>query len=261
MPDHSAASLAYNHLLSTKSIRLDPIVSAKTKYQFFELARMEDPDLEEWASILSPDLSVLDSFHSRPQLPRYSYKPLSNANSIRLLAFTSSATTSRSIIQARIFEADLDSAIKYEALSYAWGDPSDKVPISLDSCTLQVTTNLYWFLWRLHQQLEQNREEYYYWANQIYIDQENNERSQQVALMGRIYSSSQRTLVWLGNVEGGASPAIAILQQLDQLGTDGGMQLGRLLKDAVTILRKVSDLTDGKYSLPRYYGTHPKLFI
>ena len=84
----------------------------------------------------------------------------------------------------------------YEALSYCWGDPSDKIPIECNgSGGLAITKNLHSALLRL-QLPNQLR---LIWADAICINQEDTEeRGSQVRLMKDIYRFASSVVVWLG---------------------------------------------------------------
>lgn len=85
--------------------------------------------------------------------------------------------------------------IPYEAISYVWGSDTKDHVIFLDGKTHRITNNL---SVSLHQCRlpDQSRA---LWADSICIDQDKiDEKSHQVYMMGRIYASSQRTLICLG---------------------------------------------------------------
>jgi Heterokaryon incompatibility protein (HET) len=84
---------------------------------------------------------------------------------------------------------------KYKALSYTWGDLQITLPICVDGCILSSTLNLESAL----RQFRQRNEVVILWIDAICINQlDNGERTQQVALMGDIYSQSQEVVIWLG---------------------------------------------------------------
>ncbi|RSL74295.1 hypothetical protein CEP53_000377 [Fusarium sp. AF-6] len=87
---------------------------------------------------------------------------------------------------------------KYAALSYLWGDPEDQEIITVQGHKVKVTKNLAAALSRLRRG-QSSLETEYLWADAICIDQTNHaERSQQVQLMGRIYSSAVVVYSWVG---------------------------------------------------------------
>jgi hypothetical protein len=80
-------------------------------------------------------------------------------------------------------------------ISYVWGDPKDTLPIFLDGHIFNVTTNLESALRHLRWKDAVQT----FWIDAICINQSDNlERSQQVSLMGNIYSLVQQTVIYLG---------------------------------------------------------------
>ncbi|KAK4228914.1 heterokaryon incompatibility protein-domain-containing protein [Podospora fimiseda] len=100
-------------------------------------------------------------------------------------------------IECRLVDADLDvDNDGYEALSYVWGDVSETTPIQVNGNTLQIGKNLRCALLNLRL-ADRPR---ILWVDAICINQEDlDERNQQVSIMGRIYQSAQRTVVFLGD--------------------------------------------------------------
>ena len=89
----------------------------------------------------------------------------------------------------------LDSENAYNALSYVWGDPSDKRQIICDGKTCLINVNLFYALSRMRS----TRADVLLWADALCIDQANDtEKTNQVRMMGDIYSQAQLVVVWLG---------------------------------------------------------------
>jgi len=85
--------------------------------------------------------------------------------------------------------------MKYEALSYAWGDSSNKCKLFIGSETLAITKNLDIALRHLRRQ-HQGRT---LWVDAICINQGNNhEKNHQVRQMRDIYANASSVLIWLG---------------------------------------------------------------
>lgn len=85
--------------------------------------------------------------------------------------------------------------IPYEAISYVWGSDAKNHIILLSGKTHRITASL---SDALHQCRFPNQSRAL-WADSICIDQDKlEEKNHQVYMMGRIYSSSQRTLICLG---------------------------------------------------------------
>ncbi|KAH7562907.1 hypothetical protein BM1_02427 [Bipolaris maydis] len=98
-------------------------------------------------------------------------------------------------VVCRLLQVELREGLKYEALSYVWGDMSQTTPIQVDDLTLQIGESLRSALMDLRRPMESR----VLWADAICIDQSNiHERAKQVGIMGDIYTQATRTVVWLG---------------------------------------------------------------
>lgn len=151
------------------------------------------------ASIVAPDQS---SF----------YTPLPSATSFRLLHFKNADTSTDDLV-CNLEVHEISQAPPYRALSYTWGQPyyskSRGEKEALQEFTLfyywircngrvfRMTKNLFNALTTLVNTLELE----YLWVDAICINQTDIEieRPQQVRLMGRIYTSADEVLMWLGH--------------------------------------------------------------
>ncbi|KAH7083785.1 heterokaryon incompatibility protein-domain-containing protein [Paraphoma chrysanthemicola] len=83
----------------------------------------------------------------------------------------------------------------YEALSYVWGDPQTDRFIHCPTGKIPIAANLSQAL--LH--IRSSDRTRVLWVDAVCIDQNNvQERSHQVSIMGSIYSHARQVLVWLG---------------------------------------------------------------
>lgn len=99
-------------------------------------------------------------------------------------------------IVLRLVQCWPHSAPPFDALSYVWGDQKRKTTITLDAQPFEVTVNLHWALQRTRDP-HQTR---VIWADAICINQVDlQERSQQVAMMGSIFSNARQVLVCTGD--------------------------------------------------------------
>ena len=90
---------------------------------------------------------------------------------------------------------DMKHRVKYDALSYCWGDAVDTRPIYIDGLPFDVRLNLYSALHHLRDD-EGVRP---LWVDAICINQNDIlEKNQQVARMQQIYASAQHVFIWLG---------------------------------------------------------------
>ncbi|KAG2370259.1 hypothetical protein BDR07DRAFT_1370817 [Suillus spraguei] len=129
---------------------------------------------------------------------QFCYQPLSTSSSIRLLRIRKFVST----LEFDLIEANLANNPVYDALSYTWHleeqssatsevDSESGGFISCNGMKLGVTANLRDGLLRL----EQLRQETLIWIDAICINQQDlEERSAQVDMMGRIFRSA-RTVV------------------------------------------------------------------
>ncbi|KAJ4299110.1 hypothetical protein N0V90_004354 [Kalmusia sp. IMI 367209] len=89
----------------------------------------------------------------------------------------------------------IDDAPSFEALSYVWGRPTPAVEVLCDGEPISIQPELASALSRLR--LQQHTR--IVWADAICINQNDvEERNNQVSLMGSIYPSATRVIVWLG---------------------------------------------------------------
>jgi ankyrin repeat protein len=101
---------------------------------------------------------------------------------------------------------------KYTALSYAWGNPGSEYRISLNGRQVKVRRNL----WRFLSQVRQHPAVLFdlVWIDALCIEQDDDdERTHQVALMGEIYKSAERVIAWLGPSYSGSDQAMHDLQR------------------------------------------------
>lgn len=141
----------------------------------------------------------------------YQYKPLTDNHSFRILCLSPPRGDGRIEGSLLIAEFPLHQApISYEALSYVWGDPNDKVDIICDGRTLSITANLENALRRVR--LATNVR--LVWADGICINQEDvQERISQVQKMAFIYLRATRVLAWIGH-DDGAETACRLIKKL-----------------------------------------------
>lgn len=166
---------------------------------------MADDDTETNSSSESVALSnTSDAHHFQdfdPVLPKITdvlhggppYLPLVSPRWIRLLYLLPGSFDSE--IQGFLIQVCLDSNVKYEALSYVWGDPTKTIPITLADEPFPVTVTLEAAL----RHLRDGEAARILWIDALCINQADiPERNQQVANMGTIYEKAANVVVWLG---------------------------------------------------------------
>lgn len=88
-----------------------------------------------------------------------------------------------------------DQAVNYETVSYAWGNDTHRLSMTVDGCSLSVPVNTVAALRRLRL-LDRPRR---IWIDAVCIDQQNvDERNHHVAMMREIYSNASENLIYLG---------------------------------------------------------------
>lgn len=124
----------------------------------------------------------------------YHYRSLdSEQRQIRLITLEPGAWSNP--ICCTIKTVFFDSKPEYDALSYVWGDAKNLKTIRLDNHPFEVTENL----WIVLRRLRDPNTHLSLWIDAICINQmDKAEKSQQVAMMGEIYSSCLSTRIWLG---------------------------------------------------------------
>lgn len=99
----------------------------------------------------------------------------------------------------------------YEAISYCWAEVSSTATIELNGTPVDVPGSAA----KVLRQFRLQSGSRILWIDAVCINQEDlNERSQQVALMGQIYRASQGTLVWLGDSNGATERTLRTLNRI-----------------------------------------------
>ncbi|KAF9880376.1 heterokaryon incompatibility protein [Colletotrichum karsti] len=107
---------------------------------------------------------------------------------------------------------DLTTPVSYTALSYTWGPPVFDADFECDGHQKKITKSLESAL--LHFRREDRS--VVMWIDQICIDQSNNEeKSQQIPLMSRIYERALNTAIWMGDTSDGSDAAVKLLDDIN----------------------------------------------
>ena len=145
----------------------------------------------------------------------YRYQPLPSSSDslsegfIRLLELQPGQGSEQ--IECNLRSVPLLEDLRYEALSYTWGDPNIVYYISLEGCQFGVASNLLSAL--LH--LRQRDKPRILWIDAVCIDQTNSdEKTSQVLLMRRIYETAMRVLIWLGEGSEECSLGLTLIPKL-----------------------------------------------
>ncbi|KAI1439857.1 heterokaryon incompatibility protein-domain-containing protein [Annulohypoxylon stygium] len=155
---------------------------------------------------------------SEGQLLKYTYEPLPKGDYFRLLNLEPGVGDEPLVTSIHTSELRSNShEYHFEAISYVWGSDTKDQVITVDGSPLPITSNLRDSL----RQVRLPDKPRQIWADSICIDQTNNaEKGQQVAAMGRIYQTSECTLICLRCEEEFRQHAInaaAIIQEVDKM--------------------------------------------
>jgi hypothetical protein len=135
----------------------------------------------------------------------YEYDELPQDDTIRYL--TLHAGSGNDPLRCSLHTAPMPKT-EFEALSYVWGSDVRDQQIICDGRTLALTTNLFLVLQRVRQPDAPRK----IWADLISINQEDlDEKSHQVAIMGQIYRHASRVLIHMGNDDMGHGPQVCSL--------------------------------------------------
>jgi len=130
-----------------------------------------------------------------PSIPRYIYTPLKGNQSIRLINLLAGNHDEPLLCTLR--EIDLGDPCEYEAISYIRGNATTEISVTSETGmrSIEIPHNLEAALLRYRLQDKPRL----LWADSICIDQEDlDERSQQVKIMGQIYQKAACVQIWLG---------------------------------------------------------------
>ncbi|KAF4427476.1 Heterokaryon incompatibility 6 OR allele [Fusarium acutatum] len=146
---------------------------------------------------------------------------------IRLLDLYPSQGLVDSRLIGRLYTTSIESPSPYIALSYVWGlgDKTQSIDVSTlnddEETFILITESLETAL----QHFRKPDEVITLWIDQICINQaDNKEKSQQVAMMGSIYSSATQVLVWLGPAQDGSDELMGVWQSIGQKSEEFGLE-------------------------------------
>jgi hypothetical protein len=115
------------------------------------------------------------------------------------------------------------SGLEFIAISYAWGDPLDSIPIQVNRKSVRITRTLESALrhiQKLRFRESQNSDGHNHvdrklaiWADALCIDQSTTlEKNHQVALMKSIYEKATQVVVWLGDSDESSEEAVKFIK-------------------------------------------------
>ncbi|KAF2181322.1 HET-domain-containing protein [Zopfia rhizophila CBS 207.26] len=179
----------------------------------------------------------------------YQYEPLPD-DFIRLLHLIPGENEDPVTVQ--LVSVPLGEAPSFEALSYVWGDRLNTTEIECGQRPFSIRTNLRDALYHLRHPTEIKL----LWADAICINQEDDaERSRQVRLMGLIYWTADRVIVWLG-MDDDACPASEMFSLIRDVSELASKQLTEQLESG-NAMPEVSLEELSQYDVERWkkFGT------
>lgn len=127
----------------------------------------------------------------------------------------------------------LSSCESFYALSYVWGDDSERATIMINGLEISITASLYLALRQLRRLFDGQEEIVRVWADGACINQKDKgEVSSQVALMGTIYRQAQCVIVWLGEEGDDSSLALSMMARWSKVYNDMKKQKRTIPEDA-----------------------------
>ncbi|KPI46045.1 uncharacterized protein AB675_682 [Cyphellophora attinorum] len=128
--------------------------------------------------------------------PHPAYQPLPSPTSTRLLCLEPGKEGS--ILKFSLKVVDLSDNPEYIAISYTWGEDGGNHSILVDGTSIHVWPNLYACLC----QMRTTSATLPFWIDCFSINQaDQDEKSQQVAMIGRVFSQAAEVRAWLGEHE------------------------------------------------------------
>lgn len=137
---------------------------------------------------------------------KYDFTPLQSSRDFRVLELEP-AQQENEPLRCRLQNASIDDEHKpsYEALSYVWGSPDKTHGIRSGKAIIPCTVNCHAALRALRHKSKHRL----LWVDAICINQDSAlEKSAQVRLMGEIYASCTRVVIWLGTTNGKSEIAL-----------------------------------------------------
>lgn len=148
------------------------------------------------SSLADPEEAVSTNANEAAQetAERPLYQPLPRKTSTRLVVLYPGHGNDP--IRCSLLLVDLDASPHYVAISYTWSEAGDKAEILLDGHRVLIRRNLY----NCVRTMRDHSSLMYLWIDALSISQSDlDEKSQQVGMIGRIFSQAYEVRAWLGD--------------------------------------------------------------
>jgi hypothetical protein len=160
------------------------------------------------------------------------YSPLDySTGEIRLLTIQPHNLSSTRL-RCELRQVPLDKTLKFQALSYVWGDESVKHSIVINGENIDIRPNLYSALCHIQGQYTDLNLR----CDALCINQkDDNERNRQVLRMRDIYGNAERVIIWLGEEQQKSDLAMKNIQDWDNFFPSLIEQPSLLLRPELTV--------------------------
>jgi hypothetical protein len=161
-----------------------------------EPIRLDDTEVDDSFATGDEEENQLVTDRRTPLPETFRHRPLSGPDDFRCLLLKS-AKDKDAIIQCELYHLGTDTPAFYDAVSYCWEGQTPTEPILCDNQIFLVTANCMALLKHLRRRWVGRL----LWVDAICIDQtkeREQERNQQLQIMGQIYSRATNVLIWLG---------------------------------------------------------------
>lgn len=145
----------------------------------------------------------------------YTYENLSKSQPEIRLVMLAPGKDRNAPVLCNLVKTDWKKRLKFEALSYTWGDENETRNITINGRHFQVTVNLFTALLHLrfpsvHRTL---------WIDAVCINQhDDKEKSDQLSFIREIYAGATSVLVWLGLSDADIDTTMAYFAESDRAG-------------------------------------------
>jgi hypothetical protein len=141
----------------------------------------------------------------------FQYRPLTEPDSFRIILLQPSSSLDTplqcTLLHTTLSQCDRDIIDHYTALSYVWGNATQRGSIHIDNSLVDITVTLESALCHIRDASRVVR----IWADALCINQrDNDEKAIQVGLMAKIYGTAQHTVIYLGPLTPEADVVLSI---------------------------------------------------
>lgn len=181
------------------------------------------------------------------ELLDYVYRPLESPDHIRILELQPSHGSDGAPIRVHLHHRSLsESKDTYRAISYAWGDLDISIrrPIICNNAKITIAPTLYSALTRLR---GTDRSQLL-WADALCINQQTTpaaliERSQQVSIMGKIFSAASHVVVDLGDADARDEMLVRCLKKIELVSDEAWKRAFPYVQDMAAAHPQYSEYT------------------